>query len=133
MSETWKTDAALKESIEKEFGLSIGEPTKTHLAITGEFYVTLCSGGVKPEGEMVPAWYPTPDMAREAYRRAFIEYGISVEEGVRLNKLYWRTAPDMYERTVHEVGYHGELEQFVLYNVWSRLLISSKEAQEQAA
>lgn len=140
MSEIWSPDVALKEAIEDEFQLPVGESTEEAKAVTGEPYVTLCSGGVKDEGALFPAWYPTPEQARKAYRKAFIEYGISgVSDSNRYatpNRLYWRTPPEMYQRTVYEVVplRHGtRLEEVTLYSVWSRLLISSKPRMEQVA
>lgn len=132
MSEISSPDLALKEAIEKEFSLPIGESTNGRLAITNEPYITLCSGGVKSEGGMFPAWFPTPDTARAAYRKSFIEYGVGVDTGLRLNRLYWREPPELYERTIYEVDGNGRLIEAALYSIWSRLLISGQQIMEKA-
>ena len=81
----------LKDKIEfikyLERGLEVGKSTKTLWTVTGHKYITLTSGGIKEEGDRVPAFYATPDLAEEAF--------IDVFEGYTENKkeLYWRRLP----------------------------------------
>jgi hypothetical protein len=77
-------------------------------APTGEGYVTLMVGGVKPEGEVVPIWcYTATDAVRE-WVASFYEYTRG-----RKGRLYWRWRPQV----ICEGGH---------YQVCARLLITDK-------
>lgn len=118
----------LKAQVESILGLPVGPSTETFKAVTGEPYVTLCSGGAKKEGGSVPAWYATHDLARDAYLRTVRQYGDAQGRGV----LYWRTPPEMDSVTVQAVDEHQTKEHVTLYSVYSRLLISDKKPEPYA-
>ena len=125
----------LKNEIESRLGFLVGEPTETAFAVTGEPYVPLCSGGINQGGGPVPAWYATPDLASDAWLEAVERYAAKVTGGEHTCApvMYWRSPPDIDQRTVYEIvppGHSQEpgttLERVTLYNVYSRLLISDK-------
>jgi hypothetical protein len=75
----------LKAFMESE--IEVGESTKHSLSVTGEPYVVLTSGGIKPEGLSWPMrWHDTIEQALEDFRAEFLKYKASVPGG----KLYWR-------------------------------------------
>lgn len=85
----------------------------SNLAPTGEEYLSLCSGGFKPEGVVVPCMCVNKDIAIGTWRAALFEYA-RVTPGI----LYWRTEPELCEE--------DELDETHRFYVYSRLLISNK-------
>jgi hypothetical protein len=91
-------------------------------AETGEFYLTVVSGGIKPEGVPHPITCSTPELAIKYWLEAFKEYASD-----KSGKLYWRERPEVngweYLR-----GFRGQ-EALIVERHWvvySRLLISDK-------
>ena len=93
---------------------NIGE---TRCAPTGEPYVTLCSGGIKEEGAVVPMMCGCASEAYLEWIAAFAEYGRG-----KSGRLFWRQKPFLDTDTQ---------EKWCL--VRARLLISNKEPIEAAA
>ena len=81
----------LKDRIEfmkcLERGLEVRKSTKTLWTVTGHKYITLTSGGIKEEGDRVPAFYATTDLAEDAFINVFEDYTENKKE------LYWRRLP----------------------------------------
>ena len=98
----------LQVLLEHECDNFVGWSTNTPTSVTGEYYVTLMSGGIKPEGAQVRYF----DEKGEAIR-AFLASFKSYREGQGPGYLYWRSTPRLIEADNK-------------FCVWSRLLISAK-------
>ncbi len=108
---TRRFNDGLRRETEQVIGLPIGEPTAAAYAVTGEPYVTLVAGGIKPEGEDYPNHYFTRSTAVARYSDSVYEYAAA-----RSGALYWR----QYPMIIHEDDW---------WQVNSRLLISAKPDQ----
>lgn len=99
----------------------VGAPTNTNLAVTGDAYVVVCSGGEKLEAEIWPALCSTPELAAELWADAIVRYA----EG-RTGLIYWRHEPSIERcqmtvadaRQTHRVS----SDRFAVY---SRLFIAT--------
>lgn len=121
--------AKARSDVESMFKL--GPSGNYYFAATGEEYIELCSAGYKNEGDSIPAWFSTPDMAIEFWKRAVIEYAASVDGEAKT--LYWRVPPELGEWAGISLDAADITEPSIrdactrkLYTVYSRLLISSK-------
>jgi hypothetical protein len=106
-----ETSAALNKlwlvaRVEKIVGLPVGEPSAAAKCATGDYFVSLTAGGIKPEGEEFPQWFERPSEAEAAYLDSVRDYAAG-----KAGKLYWREAPSL----VHEDG---------KWQVYSRLVIA---------
>jgi hypothetical protein len=99
-------------------------------APTGERYVTLTSGGLKPEGQHVPAWFADEADAIEWWLAEAKPY--AEKHG---KQLYWRERPELVTASyvmldqVNAIR-NGRLRESVavdLHFVFSRLLVSTKD------
>lgn len=90
---------------------------------TGEPYVALVPGGIKPEGETFPIRCSTAELAIKYWLASFKEYA----DG-KPGKLYWRERPEIgswaYQHFVGRVDIPLSVECY--YVVYSRLLISDE-------
>lgn len=92
-------------------------PYDTYQTPRGTPFVTLCSGGIKPEGEPVPLLCLTAELA-EAY------YWQSLRNYIKANlpgKLCWRTRPVIQTVVANNI---------TRYFIWSRLCIEKETANE---
>ena len=98
-------------------------------APTGEPYVSLVSGGIKAEGERLPAYFSTPERAIVAWYDSALRYA---QHG---NVLYWRELPSLESQQYAPVDADGEFAKdtdlrkmmtITVYTVYSRLLVSDK-------
>jgi hypothetical protein len=69
------------------------------LAPTGEEFVAMTSGGIKPEGEVMPLWCSTQS---DAIAKWFVEMVSALVAGIEVGapprSLYWREMPQLVER-----------------------------------
>ena len=134
-SPSWVSD------IEDQQGLRVGKSTDTALAVTGEPYVAIMTGGVKSEGGLVSVYARDPSDAWRLYCQEVQNYadeikrmdprkpGVSLKDWEASRTLYWRTHPELIADTFMAKNYLWRGEQMAetkLYYVWSRLLISNK-------
>lgn len=106
----------------------LGESTSTASAVTGEPYVTLVSGGIKPEGAAAPS-FATEDEAWEKFWKSFLAYVEPFdrrEHQVPKACIYLRSLPHMHEVTVDSPRPSDGVSPHVQYRVRCRLLISDK-------
>lgn len=94
---------------------------RSRLAPNGEPYVSLCNGGIKPEGEPMPCWADTPDDAITGWLDAATTY--ATERGRRGGVLYWREKPELEAGRIRG-------QKRVRYAVYSRLLVSTHNMME---
>lgn len=92
-------------SIKTEFVSEYGEPTSR--CATGEPYVTLVAGGIKPEGDPYPRWYDSEADAVSEWAQSFDRYAAD-RNGKRL---IWREMPGLKTNDQDK------------FQVWSRLVI----------
>lgn len=112
----------LKEQIEQDLGLPVGAPTASACAVTGEPYLTIVIGGIKPEGLPFPQTRKLEDEAIQAYCHSVRGYCQMVTAGnLEGYTLYWRQEPEI------ENAENGQVR------VYSRMLISNKPPLEKAA
>ncbi len=113
-------------------------PRKPILAPTGESYITMMSGGRKPEGGDSPAICRTPEMAAQLWRDAVQRYycdQVGAAEG-RSDQLhlYWLKRPESSERRLYTIYKDPPNADITMgetwYTVYSRLLISDKPVKE---
>lgn len=109
------------------------------LAPTGEPYVAVCSGGIKPEAELTPAVGLTEESALKLLIAAWNEYA----DG-KSGTLYWRILPEIgslayFGEGVFAADAVGRTDQerkdfyrHVFWKAYSRLLISNKPVIQQA-
>lgn len=107
---------SLKPTCEQAFQL--GEPTSTYLSATGEPYVTIASGGIVEEGEVLPALCSSPELACRLWLKAFEDYAKD-----KRGKLYWRVEP-VLDTVIAGSGIAADTR----YVVYARLLISDRPA-----
>ena len=69
----------------------VGEPKETRLSVTGEPYVVLVVGGIKPEGDDYTLVATDPGAALEFFKQAFDEYSKD-----KTGTLYWRRKPTVF-------------------------------------
>jgi hypothetical protein len=124
----------------------------TALGPGGEAYVTIVSGGVKPEGERLPQLYHSPEEAIFAWHEAVYAYasGRSLELTLRAGAslggaacrasrsrpfLYWRSRPELEISTYETdpVSLRRIAYERPVYTVYSRLLITAAPPLERAA
>lgn len=108
---------------------SAGGVCKTGAAMaiceTGERYIAINSGGIKEEGERLPALYSSEEAASEAWCSAAMSY-FSVKNHPP-GTLYWRLRPTMRSEQLLVVGSDPkDFPPHSYYWVTSRLLISDK-------
>lgn len=73
----------------------IGNTSKNY---NGDAYVTLCCGGVKPEGEKFPVLVNEAESAIDFWKHSFTEYASKLGiDGPK--KLWWRQHPSLIECT----------------------------------
>lgn len=91
---------------------------------TGERYVTVCSGGVKLEGDPVPALCATEELAIKLFKDALREYVQSRLSEKPNGTLYWRKPPEV--STVHLKAENLSYKEqgYVVYFVYCRVVIS---------
>lgn len=93
----WTFDSdRLVDTLEQRYGLQRLPGTETARTEDGDVYLTLTSGGSKPEGERVPAIYSTPFLATVAFERIFGVWA----DGNR--SVRWRVKPEMNDRAVED-------------------------------
>lgn len=98
---------------------------------TGEPYVSMCSGGIRPEGERWPALYPTAEAAVKAWVQSVQDYCKG-----RPGAFYWREYPSMIHAEMVDVThlFHSDWPRdernlplgcvLDVYSVYSRFVIS---------
>lgn len=91
---------------------SVGPEGVTHEALNGEPYVTLVAGGIKPQGEEFPEWFPTEQAALAAWWQAFMAYRTQHVNLTRPAIICWRTRPESWTHPDHPG-----------FTIFSRLLI----------
>lgn len=101
----------LKEQIEADLGLPVGEPTAHVRSVTGEPYVVLNLTGDATDEEMTAA-----------FRNAVRGYWLAIPRSGSGYRLYWRLEPEFKKRPALN-----------LTEVRCRLLISNKPVLEEAA
>ena len=98
------TEQDLKEFMES--GMEVGPPTDHRLSVTGEPYVVLASGGIKPEGMPYPQRCASRGEAIRSFLSEFRKYKASVGRGGRL---YWRWPPETIRHREGEVSVSARL------------------------
>ena len=129
------TSAQMTAAVESNLGIPVGQETNHSRSVTGEPYVVLSSGGEWAEGGQCPAWHPTKDHALKAYLDAVETYlnpGRHFVDPKSNGVLYWRTVPELAERSFLEHEGGGHWREVTLYSIYSRLLISNKRVLEAA-
>lgn len=96
----------LANEVERIVGLPLGEPGATAKCATGEYFVSLTAGGIKPEGYDFPAWFDSQLDAVLAYFNSVREFAKD-----KTGSLYWRERPSV----AHENG---------KWQIYSRLVIA---------
>ena len=119
-------DDGLRQRVEEIIGLPVGESTARAFSVTMEPYVTLAMGGIKQEGDKFPCWTLTRGALTLGYLDAVREYARG-----KAGALYWRAYPTIIERREGDTDIDGRLVQ-PGWQIWSRLLISDKPAQQAA-
>jgi hypothetical protein len=121
-------------TVHDEIGHSAGAaydgPMDFSRAPTGERYVTLTSGGIKPEGWPNPAWFNSKDDAVDFWLMEAKHY--AREHGTQL---YWREKPELEGQTFVAMNQADSLQSqrlreavaVAVWFVWSRLLVSKKD------
>lgn len=121
---------ALKARIEA--GRTIGAPTSTRLAVTGEPYVVVGSQddgipsqpGTVDEG-LASEWGFDPETAFFMALNCFAAYARD-----KPGKIYWRVTPRLEEHTVNHLTREKPVKRFRFY---MRLLVSDKPETQQIA
>lgn len=111
-------------------------------APTGEPYIILASGGLKAEGDRMPGWFATEDLAAEAWLTQAWRYADGIlETGVKGSPLFWRERPTLL------TGEFVALDQAAMMNdprtrseitlrlfaVYSRLVVSKAQESGKGA
>lgn len=120
--ETWK------QAVEHVLGLEVGVPMEARTAVTGEPYVTITSGGIKPEGMGIAAIALRPDKAWWMFVDQVVSYANAQIVSDRMPKLYWRETPTR----VMQNWSHWEHDQMITVPVYwfrARLLVSAAPAK----
>ena len=96
--------------ISDEPGFPAGAETRDwSRAPTGDRYVTLMSGGIQREGEMIPAVFSSEDAAISAWLVSAREYAAG-----KGNCLYWRIKPTLRE---------DDRPRIARFTVYSRMFV----------
>ena len=130
----------LKEQIEQDLGLPVGEPTAQRSAVTGEPYISITHGGIKEEGERCGVWCEYEEDAEKLLLNAIREYARTTVDGEGY-VLYWREEPNTSKWTempcyVAEIDWNEHnhvLKPVSVYGGFARLLISNKPALSEVA
>ena len=113
------TALEIQKYMESKF--PVGPSLAGHRSVTGEPYIVLAIGGVKPEGECFDTWVTSIEKAKELFIALFEAY-IAGKDGA----LYWRRLPQ-----VHHVGFcqsnDGSNVATNFYTVSARFLVSDKK------
>lgn len=116
----------MKQAIERDLKIPVGLPTSRVASVTGEGYVILTSGGIKAEGEIVPAFALTEEKSWQMFRREVAKYFLRVTKSSPGGfYLYWRAPPEISSFSMWMDGF-DEKEEHTAYSCRARLLISSK-------
>ena len=108
-------DPELLKAAELAIGLKVGKTTVTVISVTGEPYITLTNGGIKPEGAPFTVYASFKELAVEQYLASCETYRFNQQKKADgLCVLYWRRHPELL---------HQESRTYV---VTSRMLISDK-------
>jgi len=106
-------------------------------APTGEPYVVMTSGGPKAEGDRMPAWFATEDLAAEAWLTQMWRYS----DGRGGKVLFWRERPELAQGEFVAIDQAGMMNDprtraditLRLFAVYSRLLVSNAQESGKAA
>lgn len=111
--------------------------TPSYKCQTGEEYVAVVSGGIKPEGDRFPVYCSTPEQAVLLWMLAFVGYSATRPQK---GKLYWREKPTVEGEVLVSGNVPGnwpkDKDGFPMglahkfYTVYSRLVISDREEVE---
>lgn len=100
----------------------IGAPTNMYLALTGEPYVTVTTGGIKEQGGRIRALAADIEKAKELFLYEFDKY-VNGKSGT----IYWRRKPEFKEQRY----WNEPQERFdVFCTITARLLVSDKPKME---
>ena len=102
-------------------------------APNGEQYVSLCSGGIKKEGDQYPAYYASEEIAAEEWLKSAWQY--ADKRGGKT--LYWRRRPEFTSReyiAIDQAAMMNDPElrqsmQITVGQVYSRLLVTKASAE----
>ena len=124
----WSPEAVIARLRQRVAGF--GPATKKATTATGVPYVTLTSGGVKPEGNRMVdwAWHGTVKEAEDAFMAVFAEY---LAREARGDRLYLRTTPQLIHRAAdgHVLADWGDK----MYAIRCRLAVSTPPAEQTQA
>jgi hypothetical protein len=119
---------------EFEKGFTLGPEGNYRFAATGEEYVVVCTGGVKPEGECSPVFCGSPELAVVLWLQAAVAYAkLRMVTAVSGFTLYWRIRPELDGAYFLAVDENGRTKLRLsdrkfytrkLYRVYSRFLVS---------
>lgn len=137
-------------AFEKDFRVSpfIGLPDENltgrvdmNRAPNGESYITLTSGGVKLEGDRMPGWFATEELAAEAWLTQAWRYADRIiEPGVVGSPLYWRERPELLTGEFVAIDQAAMMNDprvrseitLRLFAVYSRLVVSKNSGKAPA-
>ncbi len=101
---------------------------KSYLALTGEPFITLTSGGIKKEGECIQVYGRTPKKAIELFKSEFSKYRWK-NGGL---KLHWRIKPYIKKHIFISSDPSWSDEKYTFYTVRARLLLTNKDIVDNA-
>lgn len=103
-------------------------------APTGALYVTLTSGGIKADGDRMPGWFATEDLAADAWLTQAWRYADRIiEPGIVGSPLYWRERPELLTGEFVAIDQAAMMNDprvrseitLRLFAVYSRLVVSN--------
>jgi hypothetical protein len=95
------------------------EGLSTSYSQTGEHYVAIVPGGIKPEGKSSPFLCMSEGEAVKHWLSAFNDYAKG-KTGI----LYWRERPILDTERLFQASDTNHEWPYTVYLIWSRLLIS---------
>lgn len=124
--------AAIKNTIAQiDAGRMVHTPDgKMAYAPTGDYYLTIGSGGIKPEGETIGIWCTTEIIALSAMLGAVLKYKTN-----HPGTIYWRAKPTVnienFLKPVQNtsplaIKNEATLAVYPLFYAWCRIVISDK-------
>lgn len=119
----------LRNAVAKfEFGREVLDGLRGPTCETGEAYVEVASGGIKQEGESIPAFAASQEDAARLWLEAAERYASTRPQGV----LHWRVRPEMGAMRVLVEGPQPD-DRRVLFAVYSRFVIADVVEKSAAA
>jgi hypothetical protein len=111
-------------------------------APNGQPYIALTSGGVKAEGDRMPAWFASEELAAEAWLTQAWRYADRIiEPGTIGSPLYWREKPELMLTgefvAIDQAGMMNDPRTrseitLRLFAVYSRLVVSKNSGKAAA-